>query len=223
MKGRKPLWEEFSELTLQVWRDHQNFGNLGIHDFPHALLTAQLAEIIAEPIRLREIAWVAGVVHNTDRIFPENEVARKVWEYLVFTWFGPTDSNMIVEAVLQHSKLNRPDDNPITKALKDADRLASAYGSLCLVRTGQSLPTIPTFDLNHIRTPSPGATYFDCKTILDGFNFILEWQDMLRCPKAIELGRMYFGQLRQLVDDIKMHIETTGLVEFNTWLKTQSR
>jgi hypothetical protein len=219
----KRLWEEFPELVKEVWNDHYH-RILGIHDFYHPLLTAYLAGEIAEPVRFRELAQVAGLCHNTDRIFEYKiNVEKRIREYLDLTWFSAGDRNLILEAVFNHGKLNNPTDNPITVILKDADRLASAHGALCLVRTGQANPNIPTFDPAHIRTRSPGATYFDCKTALDGLEFVFEWQGMLRCPKAVDLGKLYFGQLRQLLDDIKLHVETTGLCDFDTWLKTQTQ
>jgi hypothetical protein len=223
MKENRPSWEVFQVLILKVLENYKKRHEGGIHDFWHDALASKIAGIIVERDDLVEAAQVAGWIHSTDRLFPEDEVEDTIRDYLLsFTAFSEEVEKMIIKAILYHSKLNDPSDNLITRALKDADRLASGHGSLCLVRTGQANYLLPTFNPSYIGERTPGATYLGPITVLDSLKFVLEWQEMLRCPKAIELGKVYFGQLRQLINDIESHVAKMGLCDLDAWLKIQT-
>lgn len=213
-KKEKPLWDIFPDLTRLVLKDHQRKKIEPGHDFFHALMVAQYGLIIAPEEKIGILAWVAGLCHNTDRVFAQDFVERRVRYYLNV---GGVDKNLIsisekdliLEAVMHHSELNSSSDNPVTIVLKDADRLSNA-GAICVVRSAQFHYDKPSFNPK----PTMGAKFRDEKTVLDSMRITLEWEKMLRCPKAIELGRKYFQELRQLIRSLEDQIRETGINDF---------
>src|SRR3989344_2198841 len=149
-----PLWNSFPELIARVREDHkkQKEVSFGGHNFEHAVAVAQYGQMIAEDEKTGTLAWVAGLSHNTDRIFPgssDEEIAKKVGEYLALTPFAENEKFLIIEAVLNHSKKNDSKDNPITVILKDADRLDNA-GALVCIRSAQLYHNLPPVDYTHL-------------------------------------------------------------------------
>ncbi|OGZ27174.1 MAG: hypothetical protein A2365_00700 [Candidatus Nealsonbacteria bacterium RIFOXYB1_FULL_40_15] len=206
-------WQVYPCLTKKVWDDHSGRAVLG-HDFTHALLVAQYGDIIAgEDAVLAKLAWVAGICHNTDRIFSPDEEKERVRGYLELTDFTEEEKRLVLEAVLHHSEKNKDDDNSVTVILKDADRLAGA-GVLCPIRAGQHLHNIPVFDPGHIFQFLPGESFQSAFTVLSGLRFTLEWRDMLRCPIAINLGREWFGLLEFLIGRLQHQLVQARVDEF---------
>lgn len=209
------LWEKFPQLTKRVWEDHGN-GTKAYrgHDFFHALLVAQYCQMIAEDERTGVLGWIAAMCHNIDRFFPREQEEKIAREYLELAdGLAKEEKELIVDAVLHHSGLNSPSDNPVTVLLKDGDRLAGA-GILCPIRAGQTVFEGLVFDPRYLTGVSPGSTFQNIKTVLDGMKFTLEWQEMLRCPKAIELGKRWFGVLKQAILDSESQIKKTGIGNF---------
>lgn len=212
MNKDKPLWDAFPKLTEIVLRDHQEKRIKPGHGFFHTLMVAQYGPIIADEKRIGVLAWIAGMCHNTDRIFPQNCVEDRVRYYLeseTDTIINTAEEGDIIEAVIHHSELNSPDDNPVTIVLKDADRLGNA-GVICPIRAGQGLYNKPLFNPK----PTDGAIFGDEKTALDSMKITLEWEEMLRSPKAKKLGQKYFEELRRLIRSIEARIKETGINNF---------
>lgn len=158
---------------------------------------------------------IAGMCHNTDRIFPTAQVEKKVRRYICFPEidFADVERDFIVEAVMEHDKLNNSNDNPVTITLKDADRLANV-SALLLVRAGQFYHNLPAMDPRYILEPDPAATYRDPKTVLHDIRCALEWEPWLRLQKARQLGKPRFALLRSFIDDVQFQIQETGLLSF---------
>lgn len=212
----KPLWEVFPHLNVAVRKDHERMGATGgAHDFVHALMVAQYAVKIAENDHTGKLAWIAGLCHNTDRLFPEDAVERIIQVYMNLSDIGFVDDEkaLIVEAVLEHHKLNNDNDNPVTITVKDADRLANV-SALLLVRAGQFYPNLPAFDPRFLIKPDPMATYREPKTVLHDIRCALEWEPWLRLPKAKELGKPRFTLLKRFIDDVQFQMKETGLLSF---------
>lgn len=220
MKTRR-LWEKFPLVVEMVKNDHISQGAIGGgHDFLHALMVAQYADIIAENENVGELAWIAGICHNTDRIFhtaSDRDIDRKIWSYLnsggAMLSFTFQEKEMIAEAIMNHSKLNDPKDNPVTITLKDADRLPN-IGPLLCVRSGQHFHNLPACDPHFVETPDPTSSFRDPKTVLRDIEMSLEWEPWLRCPKAIELAKPWFNQLRIFVEGFKRQLEETDLLPY---------
>ncbi len=125
----------------------------------------------------------------------------------------PSGNLYILRAVLEHNKKNDSNDPPVTITLKDADRLSN-IGSLHFLRCGQFRTNIPAVDPRYITTSDPKATFRNPGSLLQDLKHTLEWEDWLRLPKARELGKPMFDEIRRLVVNIKSQFETLGLLPF---------
>lgn len=209
------LWERFPELTEAVRQDHIRQKAFGSgHDFYHALMVAQYGFLIAVGPDTAVLGWVAGLCHNTDRIFPKDQVEYIVRYYLdEGTMFSSEVKELVLEAILEHSKKNDPKDNPVTVALKDADRLGN-IGSLHWLRSAQFQPTIQVVDPRFISETDPTATFRNPKTLIHDIKETLLWESWLRLPKAKELGKPVFEEIRRFLKNIESQFETLGLYPF---------
>lgn len=207
------LWSTFRDLARKVQKDHIEQNAIGGgHDFLHALMVAQYGWMIAER-KYGLLAWVAGICHNTDRLFPEGDAESIVRGYLnQYTEIIKSDKKFIIEAVLNHSKLNDPNDHAVTIALKDADRLAN-IGALTCIRAGQFRFDLPGVDPVHL-FDDPKASYKDPKSAARNICFTLEWEPWMRLPKAKELAKPYFDFLREFLGNIEQQLRETGLYPY---------
>ncbi|MBM3206520.1 MAG: hypothetical protein FJZ43_02775 [Candidatus Staskawiczbacteria bacterium] len=211
----KRLWKHFSELTECVKEDHIKFKKPNdVHDFLHAIMVAQYCSIISENPYFGELAFVAGICHNTDRLFGENNVETRVSYYLNYLT-GLTDGQKktVLEAVINHSKPNDPDDNPVTIILKDADRLA-IIGPNSYIRVGQALSKCPAYNPRYIENQDPKASYQNPLNPLNAMKFWLEWETWLRVPKAKELAKPWFNMIRLFISGIKNQLIETDLFPY---------
>lgn len=200
------LWKKFPDLTEKIKQDHiaqKVFG--GGHDFYHALTVAQYASLISETEHVGILSWVAGMCHNTDRMFPKEEVRGRILEYLesadIIDAFNDREKTLVLEAVLDHGKRNDLKDNPVTVALKDADRLGNV-GQLHWLRSAQFRPHIVAVDPRFILETDSEATFKDPRTIVHDIKETLVWESWLRLPKARALGKPMFEASRRFIEDI---------------------
>lgn len=215
-KKEKPLWEVFSELTNKIRQDHIEKGAIGKgHNFLHALMTGQYAEIIAEEKQIATLSWIAGVIHNTDRIYPKQEATQVLQSYLSLPSLNliEREKQDILQALTNHSKLNDPNDNPITVTLKDADRLAN-IGPNIFIRSAQLYHQLFDYDPRYVIEPDPTATYRNPKTCLHDIRCSLEWEPWLRLPKAKEIAKPWFDQLRTFIEGFAKQLEEVGLMPY---------
>lgn len=206
------LVAKYPKLVQSVMADHKEHRDYA-HDWDHALMVAQYGVIIADDARIGELAWIAGLCHNTDHLFGINMVERKMHYYLDFcSGLNGTEHQQIREAVVNHHGLNdKPiPDNPVTIVLKDADRLGN-IGAQVVIRSGQSYPKLPAYDVRYIRTSDPAATHKDPRTVLHDIKSVLEWRPWLRCQVAKELSDKYFALLELCLADIAHQLNETGL------------
>jgi len=189
---------KFAALYKRIEKIHSQTKNTRGHGFDHDLLVAQYAAIIAENERVGEMAWVAGLMHSLDRHFLPDEAEMILEECigLVSNQFTVCEPGEIRLAVHDHSKKNDPADGPVTVALKDADRLAN-IGPINLIRGGQHRPDIPACILESLGSRHPDSTFNNIKCCYDATFYNLEWEPMLRLPKAKEIGKKYFDYIRE--------------------------
>jgi len=215
---KTPLWETYPKLVQWVREDHlrvKAFG--GGHDFLHALMVAQYGKLIAEDERVGTLAWIAGICHNADRLFPDLE-DREIAEFVGFQIDRGTDvssdeKRIIVEAVLRHSELNKLEDNPVTVALKDADRLVN-IGPGVVIRSGQLFHDLPAFDPRFITEQDPRATYRKPMTSFRDLQHHMEWEEMLRLPRAREIARPWFEASRAFLAGFERQLREVGLLPY---------
>lgn len=214
MENKRPLWELFPELVEMVRQDHTQRGVAGGgHDFLHALMVAQYGKLIAKNKRIGVLVWVAGICHNTDHLFPLLEIKGRLDSYLEITDLSAEEKWLVIEAVIEHSKLNDPRDNPVTIALKDADRLAN-IGPNVFIRSGQFRPQLPTYDPFYVLTLDPESTFQGPMSCLDDIKHCLEWEQWLRLPKAKELAIPYFKQLRIFIKGFARQLKEVDLLPY---------
>lgn len=215
------LWQKYPTLVGVVKTDYlaqRAFGRG--HNILHALMVAQYAELIAETERIGELGWIAGMVHEPHRLFPgisKEEVAQKLREYLMRGLpagaLTEEEIALVVEAVLEHSKRNDPNDNPVTVVLKDADRLIN-IGPYHWLGAAQFRPDIPAVDPRFITTSDPRATFKNPLSVLQDLKHTLEWESWLRLPKARELGKPKFDAIRWYIGELEKQFEILGLLPF---------
>ncbi len=195
--------KKFARLYNKVKQNHEDLllsgqGNRG-HGFDHDLMVAQYAAIIADDLQVAEMAWVAAMMHSADRGYEPHITAVIIEEYLSLLpkgGFSSSDLILIREAVVGHSEMNSDLDNPVTIVLKDADRLAN-IGAINLIRGGQHRPNIPACIPETVGHLHPESSFKRPMSCYDTTFYILEWEKMLRTPKAKELGKQYFDFVRR--------------------------
>lgn len=207
---------KYPELVRAVRWDHYcyQYQRVASHDFYHALMVAQYAVIIAEEPRTGELAWIAGLCHNTDRLFGCDGcvVAEQVERYLdSCPGVGSDERALVVDAVVKHSRKNEPDDSPVLVSLKDADRLAN-LGAQAVIRSAQHYATLSPFDPRFVEADDPQASYRDPRTVLRDVRECFVWQEWLRTERARQLAAPHFAWLQSFVDNLAQQLRETGLL-----------
>lgn len=215
------LTRKYSLLATRVREDHITIAG-GVakgHDFLHALAVAQIGAKIAPNKKIAELAWVAGIIHNTDRIFPaEKDIRGILREYLSLTDIVGEDRETVIDAVLEHDKINNPHDSLVTIVLKDADRIVN-LGLSVLPRSGQAFPKLPIVNPKFLNGPDPESTYQSPKTCWDDIWRALEWGNgpesdprvCIRLPRAQKLAKPRVNRLRKVLGSIRKEVEECGL------------
>lgn len=222
------LVQEFRLLLENVARDHEENRGMagGHHDMHHALSVAQTTLIIAPDVDTARLAWVAGILHNTDRLFcdrskmlPEEQKLRVIFlieERLSLTNLDRQEKEPVVEAVVNHAGLNGPKDSTVKITLMDADRIAN-LGAIHGIRMAQHFPNQPIFNPKD-PLKSSGAKYENPNFWVDNCLTTLEWKDdprvMLRLPKAKELAEPGFKFLEAMLVDILRQQKAIGMHPF---------
>ncbi|MFZ2621000.1 MAG: HD domain-containing protein [Minisyncoccia bacterium] len=185
------------------------------HGWDHDLRVAQTSALIAETPRVGEMTWVVGLMHSTDRHFGSetSEVLDRYFGLLPVGEFRNDELMFMREALMEHSMRNSDADNPVTVTLKDADRLSN-MGALNLIRGGQHRPNIPACIPKYLGRKHPQTTFRNIQSCYDAIWFNLEWEDMLRLPKAKEMGKPYFDYYRDFMSRCVEEMQSVGLYPF---------
>jgi len=212
--------EKYRALYDVVKKNHADILAAGKttmgHGWDHDLRVAQTGALIADGPQVSEMAWVAGLMHSTDRHFGDRteEVLRGYFALLSKAEFTVSGFVMMWNAIIEHSKLNSDGDNPVTVTLKDADRLAN-LGALNLIRCGQHHPNIPACIPEYLGRRHPESTFRNLMCCYDAISVVnLEWEEMLRLPKAKKMGKPYFDYYRDFMERCVREMEEIGLLPF---------
>ena len=219
------IWREYPSLTLAVQRAHEECpADIIHHDFDHALQVAQVATMIAADPLTSRLAGAAALCHNADRMLEVREggsvtkPSTQDIEGLVMSWLGTEnvfsgfEEDLIIEAVLEHSKPNDERDSPITVTLKDADRVVN-LGLDIIVRGAQhhGCQTIhPTLLLDDKRGAHPKR-----KSMVAVLQDCLEWSSDdpkfgIRLPKAKALADDRANMLKEFISSVIGQRDTLG-------------
>lgn len=182
------VWTIFPHAVDLVQRKHNEVKLVSHHDMGHALRVANVAYRVARAEwrdqRTAELAFLAGICHNADRIIQVEQglgrakVRPELVERLIHKWLGPEpltgdEREIIIGAVLQHDHVNADDDSNVQIALQDADRIVNLDVD-AFMRCGQIAPNLPTVDYRHYIS-DPDAEYFDPRTVLRDMANALDW------------------------------------------------
>jgi hypothetical protein len=216
MNPRKKLEQLIKKYQLYFERivlEHKKINNHIGHSLDHTLMVAQYGVLIADDQHIGELAWLAGLMHNTDRIsrFPEREIGYYL-EILSSMGISNYENGRIKNAVMHHSELNKPDDDELLIIVKDADRLAN-IGPLNIIRNGQHHRDIPAITLG-VCGLHPESTFKKAKSALDFIFYNLEWEEMLRLPKARAIGKKQFDYYRDFLRRNREQFAEVGLDEW---------
>lgn len=211
------LFQKYQKLVQQVRYDHEQYRvNTPGHDLLHALMVAQYAVMIAPDASIGELAWVAALLHNTDRLLKNDVLVEpQVTKHLLSTPLSLEEQKVVCRAVLEHAKRNSDDDDDVTMVLKDADRLAN-IGPSNILRIGQGFPHLPAVDPLHF-AQDPSASYENLKSVYRNVAELVLWdsEGWLRLPKARELAKPYFDFLRQFMKLLERQYEEVELKPYS--------
>jgi hypothetical protein len=205
---------KFNRLYQYTLKLHsQNHSGAKGHGFDHDLLVAQYGAYIAPEPRVATLAWIAGLLHSTDRVVrPERVIPtlKKSLDLLPAQLVALDEKASIMEAVLKHSRKNEANDSLLTATLKDADRLANTNPTL-LIRTGQFYHKKPCIIPAILRGKGLPNTYSNPSSVFESIDFNIEWETWFRLPRAKKLGKQHCQYLKKYLRDAKESYEAIGL------------
>ncbi|KKU82065.1 MAG: hypothetical protein UY07_C0004G0010 [Parcubacteria group bacterium GW2011_GWA1_47_8] len=163
------------------------------------------------------------MLHSMDRMAKKNEdkvefmknVGVIILAHLDSLPIGYFDSEEIIEiwnSAWRHGELNQNDQSITQQVLMDADRLANLMPAV-IIRAGQFLPNIPTFEFEYLAGKrNPETTYDKPRSVLDNLrNLIAEYIPKLRTPKAKELAVEYVRTLEGFISALEESNKQLGL------------
>lgn len=193
------------------------------HGFDHDVAVAQMAAQISPDEKTAEKAWVAGLLHTTDRLVENRAELEKVLQnhlLIVRDLFTAWEIDEIYQAVLRHDQPNRLGDTLTQQVLMDADRLVNLQ-PLIVARAGQHYPDMPAIELQYIgkqpveQRTNPASSYGRPMNVMDDVRGVLEWehdpQFCLRIPAAIERGKEQFAYIREFLTRAEQAYAELGL------------
>lgn len=184
------------------------------HDFYHALRVADCARRIAPAKGTATLAWIAGVVHNTDHLFGKDSVPTELRRYLSTTTLTQQAKGCIVQAVVNHSNRNSPEDSPVQICLMDADKVVCLEADV-IIRAAQFMCHLPIYDPRFVKKDDPDATYRNPKTIIRDLKGVLEWVDQdgwFRTRKALAMAKKRATLIRTFLRTLAQQLDESGML-----------
>lgn len=226
------IWEQFPEIAQQIRKKHDQVGLHGHHDFVHAFRVGEVARKVAldqwSDKRLADLAGLAGLCHNADRLLQKwsgRRAKRKSVDTLVTRWLQGTldddEVRAVVDAVVKHDGLNSSGDSRILIALMDGDRVVNLDVDL-FIRSGQLHRDLPAVDYQHFLNDSE-ATYRNPKSVLRDIAYALEWVNphshvcvRTRLGQKMAEGRstVFRASLESFIKSLKASLKEEGIHPF---------
>ncbi|MBI4085868.1 MAG: HD domain-containing protein [Candidatus Liptonbacteria bacterium] len=208
------LGKEFHLLLARVSRDHKTrVKKVGHHhDIGHTFRVANTALKIAPDKKTARLAWLAAILHNTDRLFGNRNTPRILKAHLQKTPLTASEKEIVFRAVMNHTKKNDPNDDRVTVTLKDADRIAD-FGAIVLLRIGQYYHNRSLFDfVSPMRLKN---SFGKEKTAVEDLTYVLEWTEKpsvkIRLLKAKHISKPGAEFMRQALNDIMRQLKSIGM------------
>ncbi len=230
------ILEIFAALVKAVKLSHGRLLSpmLYCHDFDHVLRVALMAYLIAEDEESGRLAFAAGLCHNADRFLQKLAGSGrngKVDDFAVIVmvneWlnaeplgtFSESDRELIVDAVLNHSNRNSPQDGLVLMTLQDADRIVNIELDV-IIRKGQYfgddlrvVDPVHLLDDPDATYQSPGSILWTIKDDIECFG-AEEGVASLRLPKAREFAKPLFADARNYLNMVLRQRERAGLIPY---------
>lgn len=243
------VWELYPTLAREVKDMHQRVGLVASgHDADHDFEVGQLALMVAWPEdqEVAVLAGVGGLAHSTDRILeatlglgketisvvPEAEVRSSVMSLIIACTDirNPESRKRVVNAVVHHgSNPNQPDDDLVTIAVADADRLANMGASLP-IRSGQHNHLVRLLNPLTMQVDpsdrSPREKYNNPDSVLWDIQNCIDWYRnqngpyALRLVRSLELGKIRAERLERHIQEIKDDRVFVGLYPYPNVLRS---
>ncbi len=208
------LGKEFEILLSRVSHDHKTrLKKVGYHhDIGHTFRVANTALKIAPDKKIARLAWLAGILHNTDRLFGDKNTPRILKAHLQKTLITAHEKEIVFRAVMNHMKKNDSKDNLVLKTLKDADRIAD-FGAIVLLRIGQYYHNRPLFDF--ISPMHSKNSFGKEKTAVEDLMYVLEWTEKpsvkIRLPKSKSISKPGAAFMRRALNDIMRQLKSIDM------------
>lgn len=229
------VWKKYPNLTKAILKTHNSEGgNFFAHDFDHIIRVTSYAQEIAEDGEVGNLAGVAALCHNADRILQKrlgigrndsvqnDEVIKLVNEWLAHEpeAFTAEEKYLIVDAILNHNQKNNENDSPVLMTIMDADRIVNTEID-AIIRHSQYYPNLQVIDPVHL-LDTPEESFRNPKSVLG--NLMLGRRDWLtsplvgvRLPKAKKIMEQKLEALEQFATAVIKEREEAGLIPYPTF------
>jgi hypothetical protein len=199
-----PLFEAVEADDLASTKPHSGHGF-----WDHDVVVAMMATLIALNPRTGDMAFIAGLIHSTDRKVENDKIDETLDRYLqlVTSDFSPSELALIKEAVMRHDEFkeeNVETRSLVQKTLMDADKIINLE-TLVIVRSGQFQPFIPAVEPQWIgrkddgaRYNNPASTYREPTSVLEVLRGCVEWA---------EPGWIHFEKSQRRVDTLAKKLQ----------------
>ncbi len=198
------------DYYLSLHYQTEKMGSGAAHDVHHIRRMLKIAEkIVGDDVSLF-LLKVTIWLHNLDRAgISKKQVSNFIRNLLeTYSFFTKKEISEIVYAVKHHSELNHDDDPPLLRDLKDCDRLD--IGLIMVLRAAAYLGVPSYLPEDFVENPDTSMPSKKLPSHLRDLIWCLEWEGMLRNPKAIKFGKPRFAQLRQFITDLKTELLELG-------------
>jgi HD superfamily phosphodiesterase len=187
------------------------------HDIWHIQRMIAIAKKISDPKEVDQfLLQIAIYFHNIDRTtyfnFKCSEERNKfIRNALLKIGLEEDEIKIIIEAVEKHNKLNEESDTPLLRDLKDIDRLD--VGAIGILRIGafrgRNLPIMVPGDFFKVKRSTKET---NIESLMHDLQRCLEWEKMLRNPRAKKLGKRRFSFMRKFQEEVKRELKEIGLI-----------
>lgn len=188
-----------------------------IHDEGHVRRVAAMALEIADPEKISLfLVELTAWLHNLDRsthlnLAGEPDGIKRLTLRLLEMFGGDKltaiEKDLIVDAVLRHDRLNEPDDSYLLQVLKDADRLDEGAIGLLRLSAPKGSPLYTPADFSGVKRSTKSS---DITSFVHDIHRCLEWEDMLRLPKAKKFAKSRFGFMRMFLHELECELKEAG-------------
>jgi hypothetical protein len=196
----------FAGVYDAVAKRHQKDPHRG-HGMDHNAAVAMMGVSLCERDEVAaEMAFVAGLIHSTDRVVPTEQLSAELDHYLSLVppnRFSAEQLAEIKEAVLRHDEYkdrNLATRKPTQKILMDADKLVN-MNLLIVIRAGQHRPHIPAIELEFLGCRNPASTYKQPSSVIDMLRYVAEWAGpgWMHLPQAQQQAQAAAAQILDYV------------------------